>query len=373
MTTKRSAIGVLATAVLAFSILSADTVKPNGCKGPTLCDSRPVIDGCGWHIDIGLIAEQVRISNSAVYSLLAPGGSTGEQTFDNPATLSTITSVPFDLQAGLRVGLGYTTENEDWSINSSFEWLSSKGSVKDESETVASFFAMNYPFIFYPGESGDVGFSQANASIYMNYYLLDVLLSRGSFFSEKFSFEPLAGIKASWIGYNTSVRFSKDQNTSSGVPTGTSWLRRAVNSFWGVGPAAGMNANYHITQGWSIFSSSNFSLLLGEANVQDANGFVTTEAYPFSNGGVNKVAVVCPTLRSIFGLQYEMDTFEETQHVTFRFGFDGRYYFNQYPIISRVAGELAGQDTQQLVPHPSIISTNGLGMIGFVLDLGWDY
>jgi hypothetical protein len=352
--------------------LSADTIKPNGCKGPTLCDSSPIIDGCGWHIDIGVIVEQMRVSNSAVYYTHGSGSSTNP-TWDNPSRYDVIKNPNFDLDAGVRVGIGYNaTEHDDWNISANFEYLHSQGSISSSSEGHEVYRPLNDVSIFYTEDTGS-NFYNANSSLSVDYYLLDIALSRGSYFSDRFSFEPFAGLKASWINYDASLRLQNDLNTADGIPLTTSWLRRSFVNFWGVGPMAGINANHHLFVGWSIFSSSNFSVLFGESNFADGTGFVTIEKLPFSQHVTDVITVLCPTLRSIIGLQYDTDIFKETQHVKIRFGFDTRYYFNQYPVAARYADTVAIEGDLKLNAASAVIENGSFGMVGLILDLGWDY
>ena len=359
--------------------LSADTIKPNGCKGPTLCDSSPIIEGCGWHIDIGVIIEQMRISNSAMYYSHADGSSTAP-TWDNPTRIDRVVNTDFDMDAGIRVGVGYNAaEHDDWNVNVDFEWISGIGSasssssgVSSQAQATESYRPLNHPTVFRDADTL-LAFYEANASLSVDYYLLDVALSRGSYFSDRFSFEPFAGLKAAWINYNSSLRLMNDLNTSDDLLTTESWLRRSVVEFWGVGPMVGMHANHHLFVGWSIFASSNFAVLFGEANMADGTGIVTIEKYPHSQKVKDLITVLCPTIRTIIGLQYDMDFFKETQHLKFRAGFDARYYFNQYPVADRQTDRINTVDDPALDSYANITENNSFGMVGLILDLGWDY
>ncbi|MCH9617772.1 MAG: hypothetical protein SP1CHLAM9_10920 [Chlamydiia bacterium] len=105
----------------------------------------------------------------------------------------------------------------------------------------------------------------------------------------------------------------------------------------------------------------------------DGTGIVTIEKYPHTQKVKDLITVLCPTIRTIIGLQYDMDFFKETQHLKFRAGFDARYYFNQYPVADRQTDRINTVDDPALDSYANITENNSFGMVGLILDLGWDY
>jgi len=54
-------------------------------------------------------------------------------------------------------------------------------------------------------------------------------------------------------------------------------------------------------------------------------------------------------------------------------GFDGRYSFNQYPVVDRPALSLLSISGEELSYRGEIIEGGSFGMIGFILMLGWNF
>ena len=135
---------MLGAMVIAAGSLSAESVHPNGCKGPDLCTSNPVIDSCGWSFNVGLIAEQMRITNTDVAFYT---GTSGEGTAASPSTQRFIKSTQFDLDVGLRIGVGYEFNHDDWRAAAEFEWLHSKGTFNDKVDS-GNFRVTHIPDIF---------------------------------------------------------------------------------------------------------------------------------------------------------------------------------------------------------------------------------
>jgi hypothetical protein len=356
--------------LLAFTPLQADCVKPNGCKGPSLCTSYPIIEGSGGYVEAGLLVQQMRVSNTDMAYAIKYGPTLSTEA--NPYRSVDMLRPQFSVDAGLRVSSGYYFDGDDWVLKGAFEWLWSRGVLgfKGTSSEIGIVSPTHIPEVFYT-TTESTEFLELDATLEVQYFLLDIFLAKGSYFSGHFTFEPFAGVKSCWIFYHSRERYLNDGALH--VPSNTSWLRTADTSFWGTGPMIGLNGNYYINQHWSLFSMGDFSVLLGESKITNSTGFVITQTTP-TNFRVNDTnAILCPTTRAVIGLQYETDAYCETQHFTIKAGFDGRYYFNQYPVVDRPASSLLSTSGEELSYGGEIIEGGSFGMIGFILMVGWDF
>ncbi len=344
--------GIFAVMLIALSFLSADDIKPNGCKGETLCTELPLNENCGFYFNVGLIYQQMRVSNtmSAYDKVVGPtlGGSASD-----PTNTYNMYNLAFDMEPGLRFGVGYEHGHDDWQVNASFEWLRSEGLLSKNVISPTELFAT-----YNDQDDQDDGFLNVNSTLDIDYFLLDVYLSRGSFISKKYSIEPVAGFKASWLYYEPKTGFT----IGGEINDDQTQLYVSKVDFWGVGPMVGINSNYHMCVGWSIFVLSDFSILLGESALNYYDGVVTVEVEPGLNKVTTTLGVLCPAMRGVVGLQYERYVMSESQHLALRAGFDARYYFNQYPVTFMSASS-----------NPSIIENGSFGMVGLLLDLGWSF
>ncbi len=356
--------------LLFLAPLYADCVKPNGCKGPSLCTSYPIIEGSGGYLEVGVLAQQMRVSNTD-FAFVIQNGSV-PYTDQDPYESVNMLRPRFNVDAGLRVSTGYYFDEDGWVLKGAFEWLWSRGVLgfKSNYQNEATVRPTHIPRIFYENIH-PTKFLELDATLEVQYFLLDLFLARGSYFSGHFTFEPFAGIKSSWIYYHSKERYLNDQALH--VPTNTSWLRKADSSFWGTGPMIGLNGNYYFNQYWSLFSMGDFSVLLGESSVSNITGFVTMQSTPNTFRVKDTNLVLSPTLRAILGFQYEKDVFDQTQHFTIKAGFDGRVYFNQYPIVDRPASALLNTSRLDLGYEAEIIENGSFGMTGFIFMVGWDF
>ncbi len=364
MIKREKIIGIFGAMLVALGSLSADDIKPNGCKGPSLCTDLPLEESCGFYFNVGLIYEQMRISN-------AIGGYERTQspvgTSASPDFLFNILNLNFNMEPGFKFGVGYEPGHDDWQVNASFEWLRSSASLNKE---------VLEPSYLYSQFTGVYRkYSALTSTLDVDYFLLDVYLSRGSYISQKYSLEPFAGFKASWIYYDTRESFT---NSPDLITTSQQQLHVLDDDFWGIGPMIGLNGNYHLYAGWSIFALSDFSILFGESALNYYEGIVTTEPLPGNNVVETTSIVASPTMRGVVGIQYERCVMCESQHLVLRAGFDARVYFNQYPLAYMSQSYDPTSNTTNFnignfQTMTSIINNNSFSMIGLLLDLGWSF
>lgn len=361
----KSSKALLAMA-LSLGSLSADLIHPNGCKGPSLCTNEPIIDGCGWFAEMGIILEQMRISHTDVAYLRVSGGGT---TYADPSTTNTPQFLNFGLDAGVKCALGYHTNFDDWTAKSNFEWLASTGRLNKTIEKT-SIIPTYVPYQFYTSSNiNELTYTQVAAHLNVDYFLFDLQLSRGSYISRNFSYEPYFGLQCCWMfNYGTRQFFQNASSSSSAY----SWKDISISNFYGLGPMVGTYGQYYVTEGWSIYSQGEFAILFGEHYMKDTYGFVTVDKpSDFRNDATQNA--VSPMLRGIFGARFDKDILNDHHHFSFKAGFDSRCYFNQYPIIASQAAKALSPSASRFIQYPWIVDNGTFAMIGLILELGYDF
>ena len=361
-------------AIFCASSLFADTLKPNGCKGPNLCSSYPLTDGCSWQFDVGLLYQQMRISAAEVATavILRDNGHIppDAQAFVN-ITNSNV-RFEFDVDAGLKLGVGRYFENNSWLFLANFEWLRSQANFSTIAHPPVHYLPSEFQTVWAEnGSSTLINFQEVDASLAVDYFLLDVVLAKGSYFADPFSFEPFGGIQSTWLSYNTEKLFSDD--AKSHLPANSAFSFITNVNFWGVGPEIGLNSAYYMMGGWSIYTTMNLAVLFGQTTLFNMNGIVTTLVDPTFNNTSDQNNVLCPTARTILGLQYERNIYCDKQHIRMRLGFDARYIFNQFPVVNYLAQYTYNHSYQPVFTAPSFEENNSFGMVGLILDVAYDF
>ena len=334
-------------------------VKPNNCKGPTLCHTRPDIDSNDLMIDVGFILEQARVTGTQYGYTIGGGNTVGGQTQSTSGRRPS-----YDLDWGVTVGVGRHFDHDDWDLKIGFDWISSNGKDNTGTEFNEVFVPTGLRTADARGVGADLNVANsANTNLKIQYYMLDVMLGRGSFIGSCHSITPHFGIKAAWIDYSGTSKFA-----GGDLGATTFYYQKRSDDFWGVGPQAGVNGVWGMAEGIGWFVDNKMSILLGYAKIDDHQWFsqrAATNTIRYSEGSI---PVLSPSIKMFFGLQYEKPVYYGCQHLRLRGGWDTVFYFNQF-MHSVVNNQLPDNQGMQFWTQ----DTNNFGLTGLRVDLTWDF
>lgn len=329
---------------------------------PVLCPISPIhnnnSNSQSFHLDIGLLYQQPSFSNmiAAIKNTEILDTTIDSINYINDST--TNMHQCFNYAVGLSASLGYTMPHDDWYMGAKFDYLNANASKSyNVSDNDSIHFSLFYPWLgnhYQEGQSEalsdlDYDYNSVAFSAKFTLYALDILLSRGSFHSNFFSYEPFTGVKALWFSTYNKSEFSLD--TESDGKNG--YLSTKQNN-WGVGPMFGFNGEYEITKYISLFSDSDIALLFGEAHqsspvfYQQYDGDDLDDQYESTLYNNDNCIVYVP-VRSILGLKLSTYLFHEKQYVSIKVGYDARAVFSM-------------QETNR-----------GFNMSGLYTDLIWNF
>lgn len=311
------------------TLLSASNPHmPDHKHCPILCPITPINpnDDCchNLHLDIGLLYQQPYIpgmnAGQEYEDDSQQSGDDPDYTWENLNPLNEC----FDYALGLTASLGYLMEHDNWYFGARFDWVSANTSstydVNDESTkellVILPYVGMtgNSPLDSYAEAIYDLNgdsFSKITYTAFIDIYALDILLSRGSFHTKCFSYEPFAGVKALW--------FSSTQNPRYYDTSDSGALLTKQNN-WGAGPMFGFNAKYYFVENIAIFSDSDIALLFGNAD-QTSVVFSSSDATRLIS---NINCMIYIPVRSILGVEFSQYCLEDTHYVALKIGYDLR-------------------------------------------------
>ena len=364
------------------------SVKPNECKGPVLCPSYPIYgrnDDCcdyRWHINLGLLYQQPWMSNMGA-GTEDKGQDVLETNSPYKNATSTFLEECFDYSLGLTAAIGYFMDHDNWFLLAEFDWLSAKKS--SSFDTPGSIYHMmgftNLNVITVDSlDEYNIWrnvFTGLGSKSSLDIYELDVTLSRGSFHSRCFSYEPFAGVKALWYngsqqrnGYNDTAQYFGDNN--SYVQTIFSYKS------WGAGLVFGFKGEYFLTEAVSIFSDSDISVLYGGINSSNTtlfiNKFVNNETQGVAKYVQNFNQPYFVPVRSIFGLKFGKYCLEDKHYIALKIGYDARYIFADSGLFGYI-GSGTIVDTALVIGSVPIMPTNGYNIAanGLYLNFIWNF
>lgn len=363
---------LLQMSAVSVVLMSAAFADQNQCCKPCppcippcipidLCYSYPLLqNGYMVHMDVGYILEQFVLTNTDfAYTT---------DNFDTVPQTVKMLRPKFNVASGVTAELGFYFEHDHWFVNSRFDWVSRKGkkswSASDADDAVVPVGIWTED-VFGVGEDATY-FTDVSESLRVSYYDLQIDLNRGTFLTHHLAIEPHAGLKAAWIYYKG------DQEYSGGPFTGT-LDHDQKTTFWGVGPDFGVNSDWRFGDGFGMYLDSTVAILCGGANVKDRLELGTSTGCECSDSEdsltyvkQNRI-VMSPTARAMFGFQYNSGMFDSSQNLRIRVGCDAAYYWNQFQHIDVRSGSdgVAGLFTG--------VDNGGFGMIGLMIELGWDF
>ncbi len=369
---------LLSVMLVAFNSVTADSVKPNGSKGPVLCPTFPIIgniEDCGytWHVDLGLLYQQPGFSGMNAGTSYSPVFEETTNGFQNQAITNLQQS--FDYSLGLTVSLGHLIQHDEWFVLARFDWMNATTTTDYDNPNL--YYGPNANFnydvlIDTDWINNSNSFSEINYSADISIYALDVLLSRGSYHSKCFSYEPFMGVKALWYNDSqTSNYYSTTLSTHGYIPT----LVQSQDN-WGVGPMFGFNGEYHITNGLSLFSDSDIAILYGQSynnsvSSVSAGTATVTEAQIISNNTQNDCQYYVP-VRSIIGIKLDSYCLEDSHYVAIKLGYDARAVLTA-PLILTTTSSASGTTNAPATGNITTVISNDIFMSGLYANFEWDF
>lgn len=297
-------------------------IKPNCCVGPTLCTSNPLkekdCDYGYWIAEVGFLWEQVRLTGSQFgYSQLIE--------IVPPAVVVTETLLrpSFDLDWGVTAGLGWYLLEDQWMIKACFDWLESTAKKnRDDGAFVPANIVDNI-------SGGAFPLGRANAfqtRLRIDYYMLDVMLFRGSYVSGCVALDPHAGVKTAWFYYRGNYNFEQTAEELL--------LQRDLHTnSWGVGPEVGLDLDWNLVSGCFLYAESGLALLFGNTKPRNTDNFDRGTTDILIIGKESRDDCI-PSARITLGLRFNMCFCEDSLVGYVKVAFDSVFYWNQFDQIN---------------------------------------
>ncbi len=163
-------------------------------------------------------------------------------------------SAKFKWRSGFRVGLGYNIGHDQWDTR--LIWTSFKdraqGHLSGSAEKLV-FGSVSSPLF------GITCFS-AHTHLDLHSNLLDWELGREFFTGKWLTLRPFAGLRGGWIDQKWKTEFDNSV-TSANLGTLDSFDVLLKQKFWGFGVRAGLDTNWKLIRGFSLYADGAFSLL----------------------------------------------------------------------------------------------------------------
>jgi hypothetical protein len=240
-----------------------------------------------------------------------------------------------------RVGLGYDVPHDGWDLGLSWLRYNSHGHHKRiHSHSNRFVFPYLAPSADPIADNATCARAKGRWRVLLNQ--LDLDLGREFFVSKWLTLRPHAGLRTDWIYQKVKADYEK---FSSMLPSSSEVEITYRDRWWGIGLESGLDTQWGLGGGWSIFANLAAAILYGEHHIRMKD----EDEPPFNNSinGANsnpngvfvklkdKTWIAHPILDLQLGLRWDWMLANDHLHLGVQLGWENHVYFsqNQFPIF----------------------------------------
>ncbi|MCH9621893.1 MAG: hypothetical protein S4CHLAM20_13240 [Chlamydiia bacterium] len=242
--------------------------------------------------------------------------------------------------SGFKVELGANTQHDGWCALVSYTWFDHQQSLKARSLVGGT----NYhtPFSNESDNAARTNYDSVSTEFDMQFNRIHGSVDRAFYAGHYLAFRPWIGLLGAWE--NQALKFNMDVVNSNDVHQ-----FRLRQDWWGIGPYAGVDCTYYLTNEWGIFLSTGGSMLLSNHDVRDtettfANGSVSTTDHDIKTSFDN----VEPMLEAMLGIRW--DSFWTDWALRLEAAWELQTYFSHNGMlgVDEITGQMGNYSMQGL-------------------------
>ncbi len=246
---------------------------------------------------------------------------TNDPLFTLPNDKLKFKNLDFDYDIGFRVGAGYNIPHDKWDLY--FNWTHYNTHAEGHSRAHGT----NGLFPTWSGLNPDGApffVTHAKARLRLNLNMIDAELGREYYVGKWVTLRPSMAIRTGFIDQHYHIIYSPI--TLPGAVTGTDDIR-LKNQYWGVGPKAGIDSQWTLGAGFSIYGAAAFSLLFGEFEIRRNEVF---ENLPLPTLKAHHDFHLVRAIADLaIGIGWDFMLAHDQYHFGIRAGYEQHLYFGQ--------------------------------------------
>lgn len=232
----------------------------------------------------------------------------------------------FSWKPGFKVGVGMNFGHDNWGGLVEYTWFHNTHSTSSFASNPAGGGVLLMQWLS-PTQSTDPGVPISFSSKWkLGMDLLDFLLQRTHYVGTKLSARVFFGGRATWIDQKFNMTTTLDQANEIGI---TSFNVRRLSDSWALGPRFGMDLNWMLGWGFSLFSKMAGDISYTKYTKIRFNQDELNNAGQPGSSGSWKVAQLRPHAEAGFGLGWESYFWDNGFHIQFIATYDFNVWWNQ--------------------------------------------
>lgn len=245
---------------------------------------------------------------------------------------ASVGQLDWDWNVGCRVGLGYNTPHDGWDLYAVWLHFNTDADTSERADSDDALYpTMSHPGATLPGAPSPIGdgpFQKASAHWAMNLNQIDLELGREFYVSKWLTLRPHMGLRTAWVRQHIDLHYNRLSNGFGGFSSGIDDALTLRSNFWGLGLEAGLNTQWGLGGGWSLYGDAGCSLLYGFHSLdwEDELSFQVESDWGDLDGSYRITRTVADLAMGI-----RFDTWSDDERVHFRIqaGWEHHVYFNQ--------------------------------------------
>lgn len=256
---------------------------------------------------------------------------------------------------GFRVGAGWNTAHDQWAVVANWTWYKNHATnTSTQSDITAAtadgrgFYPVNSGLFSSGGLVGPYLACNTSWKLWLN--AVDLELARSYYLTKTLLMKTCWGARGASLKQKFHSTFTSPSAavTVAGAPSPSPALSeeamRQKNKFWGVGPRAGVEADWTFGKGVSLVGRGAVSLLFGQQKwsskdktLESGNAIATNGA---KSGGMYQT--LAPNLQLFLGLKWGGYFSCDTVYCGVDIGWEANYWWNQYAIATMTSNVASG-------------------------------
>ena|SRR3990167_4809322 len=250
----------------------------------------------------------------------------------------------FYWESGFRLGLGYNFPRDQWTLQLLWTWYEGKagGSITTTKEEGA----IIYPSLLHPNFFNDQNIfstNQAKSNLLIHLNVLDLDLCREFKTGKHLSLKPRVGIRSAWINQNYDISYQDltyyDPTSKEILPALNLYTTNMTNNFWGLGPFSGLDTNWNLGKGFSLFGDFSIALLYGSFDISQSENFVATGGEGLILSEKNNFHAGRAVTDLQLGIRWQSSFAKDRFRFLVQGGWDHHMFFSQNQMFHFVSGQ----------------------------------
>lgn len=231
-------------------------------------------------------------------------------------------NLDFDYDIGFRAGVGFNVPHDAWDLYGN--WTHYNTEVNGHSHAIAGDGIFPIWSGFSPVQQGNPFYViDAHARLQLNLNMIDVELGREYDVGKWLTIRPSMAIRTGFIDQHYHVIYSPIiLNNVAGIDK-----IKMKNEYWGIGPKAGIDTQWTLGKGLSVYGSAAVSLLFGEFTLRKNETF---EGLALPNLKVHHDFHQVRAITDLeIGIRWDFLLAHDQYHFGLRAGYEQHLYFGQ--------------------------------------------